>query len=149
MAASRRINIDLPLVVAAVSLTLFGLAIVFSAGQTDVRTPATGAYRLQAIWTLIGILGAFAVSRASVRLIEWMTLPAYALTIVLLVALLVGLGSGAGSAASTAGWLTIGGHRLGQPAELAKLTVVLMLARVQKPALGALAPASRKEVRSL
>jgi rod shape determining protein RodA len=130
MAASRRINIDLPLVVAAVSLTLFGLAIVFSAGQTDVRTPATGAYRLQAIWTLIGILGAFAVSRASVRLIEWMTLPAYALTIVLLVALLVGLGSGAGSAASTAGWLTIGGHRLGQPAELAKLTVVLMLARV-------------------
>ena len=130
MAASRRINIDLALVIVALVLTLYGLAVVFSAGQTDVPTPARGAYKLQAIWTVIGIIGAYAVSRASVRLIEWMTLPAYALTIVLLVALLVGLGSGAGTATSTSGWLTIGGHRLGQPAELAKLTVVLMLARV-------------------
>ena len=49
----------------------------------------------------------------------------------LLVALLVGLGSGRGYGdAARAGWLTIGGHRLGQPAEFAKLTVVLMLARV-------------------
>ena len=63
-------------------------------------------------------------------MIEWATLPAYLLTIALLMALLVGLGSGAGTAASTAGWLTIGGKRLGQPSEFAKLTVVLMLARV-------------------
>jgi rod shape determining protein RodA len=59
-----------------------------------------------------------------------MTVPAYVFTLLLLAALLVGLGSGAGTATSTSGWLTIGGHRLGQPAELAKLTVVLMLARV-------------------
>ncbi len=130
MPATRRINIDLPLVIGAVALTLYGLAIVFSAGHTDVRTPATGAWKAQIIWTLIGIVGAFGISRASVRLIEWLTLPAYALTVLLLVALLAGLGSGAGTASSTAGWLTIGGHRLGQPAELAKLTVVLMLARV-------------------
>jgi len=130
MPVTRRINVDLPLVIVASALTLYGLAIVFSAGQTDVKTIAQGAYRLQAIWTCIGILGAFAVSRASVRLIEWMTLPAYGLTILLLIALLTGFGSGAGTATNTSGWLTIGGHRLGQPAELAKLTVVLMLARV-------------------
>ncbi|HVE36353.1 MAG TPA: rod shape-determining protein RodA [Gemmatimonadaceae bacterium] len=130
MPVTRRINVDLPLVLVASALTIYGLAVVFSAGQTDVKTVAQGAYRLQAIWTCIGILGAFAVSRASVRLIEWMTLPAYGLTIVLLVALLAGFGSGAGTAQNTSGWLTIGGHRLGQPAELAKLTVVLMLARV-------------------
>ena len=130
MAASRRINIDLALVIVAVVLTIYGLAVVFSAGQTDVPTPARGAYKLQAIWTVVGIIGAFAVSRASVRLIEWIALPAYVFTLVLLLALLAGLGSGAGTAASTSGWLTIGGHRLGQPAELAKLTVVLMLARV-------------------
>ena len=132
MAATRRINIDLPLVIGAVALTLYGLAIVFSAGQTEpgVHTPATGAWKQQIVWALIGILGAFSVSRASVRLIEWLTLPAYTLTLLLLAALLAGLGSGAGTATSTAGWLTIGGHRLGQPAELAKLTVVLMLARV-------------------
>jgi rod shape determining protein RodA len=128
--ATRRINVDIPLIVTAALLTMYGLAIVFSAGQTDVRTPATGAWKQQIIWTVIGIIGAFAVSRASVRLIEWMTVPAYGATLLLLLALLAGLGSGAGTATSTSGWLTIGGHRLGQPAEIAKLTVVLMLARV-------------------
>ena len=48
---------------------------------------------------------------------------------ILLLALTLVIGSGAGTAASTKSWLTIGGHRLGQPAELAKLTVVLMLAQ--------------------
>jgi rod shape determining protein RodA len=130
MPATRRINIDLPLVIAAAALSLYGLAIVFSAGQTDVRTVAAGAYKSQAMWMVVGVIAAFSVSRASVRLIEWMTLPLYIFTIFLLVALLAGLGSGAGTATSTSGWLTIGGHRLGQPAEFAKLTVVLMLARV-------------------
>jgi rod shape determining protein RodA len=130
MAATRRINVDLPLIVTAGILSLYGLAVVFSAGQTDVRTGAATAYRAQAVWIVIGLIAAFVVSRASVRLIEWMTVPAYAFTIVLLLALLVGLGSGGGTAKSTAGWLTLGGHRLGQPAEFAKLTVVLMLARV-------------------
>jgi rod shape determining protein RodA len=130
MPPTRRINVDVPLIVGAIVLSLYGLAIVFSAGQTDVKTVAAGAYRSQAIWIVIGVIAAYSVSRASVRLVEWMTLPAYALTLVLLVALLVGLGSGAGTASSTAGWLTIAGHRLGQPAEFAKLTVVLMLARV-------------------
>jgi rod shape determining protein RodA len=130
MKAGRRINVDVALVVAALAITVYGLAIVFSAGQTDFRSPATGAWKAQLVWAFVGIGGAFAVSRASVRLIEWMTVPAYIFTLFLLVALLVGLGSGAGTATSTSGWLTIGGHRLGQPAELAKLTVVLMLARV-------------------
>lgn len=130
MPQTRRINVDLPLVIAALVLSLYGLAIVFSAGQTDVRTVAAGAYRGQAIWIVIGIIAAFSVSRASVRLIEWITVPAYGFTLALLLALLLGLGSGAGTATSTSGWLTIAGHRLGQPAEFAKLTVVLMLARV-------------------
>ncbi len=130
MAATRRINIDIPLLIAAALLTLYGLAMVFSAGQTDVRTPANGMWKMQIAWSVVGVIGAFVVSRASVRLIEWLTVPVYVLTIVLLVALLIGFGSGAGTASNTSGWLTIGGHRLGQPAELAKLTVVLMLARV-------------------
>jgi len=117
MPATRRINIDVPLIVGAVVLSLYGLAMVFSAGQTDVKTIAAGAYKSQAIWIVVGIVAAYSVSRASVRLIEWLTLPAYALTLVLLLALLLGLGSGAGTASSTAGWLTIAGHRLGQPAE--------------------------------
>src|SRR5207247_2737049 len=38
-------------------------------------------------------------------------------------------GTGGGTAARERSWVAIGGVRLGQPAELAKLAVVLMLAR--------------------
>ena len=130
MVGQRRINIDIPLVATAGLLSLYGLAMVFSAGRTDVPTHATGVWKAQIVWTVVGIVGAYLVTRASVRLIEWLAVPVYVLTVVLLAALLVGLGSGGGTATSTSGWLTIAGHRLGQPAELAKLTVVLMLARV-------------------
>src|SRR4051794_23922475 len=111
MATTRRINVDLQLLITAGILSLYGLAIVFSAGRTDVHTAATNAYKSQMVWLLVAILAAFVVSRASVRLIEWMTVPAYVFTIVLLASLIGGLGSGGGTARSTAGWLTIGGHR--------------------------------------
>ena len=44
--------------------------------------------------------------------------------------LLLFVGKGAGTAASTKSWLAIGGFRIGQPSELAKITVVLVLAKV-------------------
>jgi len=34
------------------------------------------------------------------------------------------IGTGAGTAAGSKSWLAIGGHRFGQPAELAKLAVI-------------------------
>ena len=127
----RRVVADWPLVAVGLLLSLLGIAMVYSAGETDMPTVAAGAYKRQMAWFVVGLCAAYAASRSSVRFIEWMTIPAYAFTVLLLVAVLVpGLGSGAGTAASVKGWLTIGGVRLGQPAELAKLTVVLMLARV-------------------
>jgi rod shape determining protein RodA len=126
---SRRVVVDYPLFGVALLLSLFGVAMVYSAGQTDVPTVAAGAWERQLGWLLFGMLGAYVVSRASVRLIEWITWPAYLFTILLLVVTLA-FGTGAGTAASVKGWLTLGGVRLGQPAELAKVTVVLMLARV-------------------
>ena len=126
----RRVIADYPLVLIAVTLSLFGIAIVYSAGQTDARVfSELMAYKRQLAWFGVAIVGAFVVSRASVRLLEWLTVPAYAFGILLLVITLA-FGSGAGTAASVKGWLTIGGIRLGQPAELAKVTVVLMLARL-------------------
>jgi len=121
--------VDLPLVGIALALSAFGVAMVYSAGQTDAPTAVAGLYRSQIVWVLLALTGAYVVSRASVRLVEWATVPAYALTLALLAVTLV-LGSGAGTAASSKSWLTIAGHRIGQPAELAKITVVLMLARV-------------------
>ena len=39
------------------------------------------------------------------------------------------VGTGAGTAQSSHSWLSIGGHQIGQPSELAKVATVLMLAR--------------------
>ena len=129
--ATRRINVDWPLVLIALGLSLFGIAIVYSAGKTDPPTYVERAWRAQLVWFVLAIFGAYLISRASVRLIEWLTIPLYWFSIFLLfLVLLPGFGSGAGTAASVKGWLTLAGHRIGQPAEIAKLTVVLMLALV-------------------
>lgn len=131
MTAIRRVNLDWPLIATALALSLFGLAAVYSAGDTEVHTYVRFVWRLQLVWLVVGILGAYLVSRASVRLIEWMAWPLYLFSVFLLLLVFVpGFGSGAGTAAGVKGWLTIAGHRIGQPAEIAKLTVVMMLAVV-------------------
>jgi rod shape determining protein RodA len=117
------------LVALAFLVSAFGIAIVYSAGVTDVPTDATGLWRTQIGWLVIGLCAAYIVSRGSSRMIDVVTTPGYALSLLSLAALFV-IGSGGGSAASTNNWLTLGGVRLGQPSELAKIAVVLMLAKV-------------------
>ena len=126
----RRFIGDAPLFGIALVLSLYGLSIVYSAGQTDVPTVATHVWKAQIVWIVLAMGVAIAVSRASVRMLDWATLPLYALTILLLMTTLLGFGCGAGTAQSTKSWICIGSHRIGQPSELAKVTVVLMLARV-------------------
>ena len=126
---SRPIVADYKLLAAAGILSVFGIAMVYSAGQTDTPTAVAGLYKSQALWLLIGLGFAYAVGHSSVRFIEWMTTPLYALSVFLLGLTLV-IGKGAGTAASTKSWLAIGSHRIGQPSEIAKVTVVLMLAKV-------------------
>ena len=120
---------DWPLVALAALLTAFGVAMVYSAGQTDVPNFVTGLWKTQVMWAILGIAAAWIMSRTSVRLLEFGALPTY-LTATFLLLLLLFIGTGAGTAASTKSWLAIGGVRLGQPSELAKIAVVLMLARV-------------------
>jgi rod shape determining protein RodA len=127
---SRAIVADYKLLTAAGLLSLFGLAMVYSAGQTDTPTAVATVYKSQAVWLVIGLGFAYGVAQSSVRFIEWMTVPLYVLSILLLSLTLVGFGAGAGTAASTKSWLAIGGVRVGQPSEIAKITVVLMLAKV-------------------
>ena len=126
---SRPIVQDVRLLAAAGLLSLFGVAMVYSAGQTDTPTAVAAVYKSQIVWLLIGMGFAYAVGRSSVRFIEWMTTPLYLLSVILLGLTLV-IGKGAGTAASTKSWLAIGSHRIGQPSEIAKVTVVLMLAKV-------------------
>jgi rod shape determining protein RodA len=126
----RSAAIDWPLISIALLLSLYGIAMVYSAGQVDVGvTYVTGAWIRQGAWFVLAVGMALFISRGSTRFIEWVAWPAYLFTLVLLVITLA-FGSGAGTAASVKGWLTIGGVRLGQPAELAKPVTVLMLARL-------------------
>ncbi|HMI55147.1 MAG TPA: FtsW/RodA/SpoVE family cell cycle protein, partial [Gemmatimonadaceae bacterium] len=126
---SRPIVADYRLLAAAGILSVFGVAMVYSAGQTDTPTAVATVYKSQILWLLIGVGFAYAVGRSSVRFIEWMTTPLYLFSVFLLGLTLV-IGKGAGTAASTKSWLAIGSHRIGQPSEIAKVTVVLMLAKV-------------------
>ena len=96
----RRIVADYPLVITALLLSIYGVAMVYSAGQTDTPTAVAHAYKSQMLWLFFGLIGAYGISRSSVRFIEWVTLPAYILSTVLLAATLV-VGKGAGTAAST------------------------------------------------
>ncbi|MBL0939873.1 MAG: rod shape-determining protein RodA [Gemmatimonadaceae bacterium] len=126
----RRQSVDLPLLITALLLSIFGVAMVFSAGQVETPRPGMATlWQKQALWFGASLIAAWVVMRGSVRLIEWSAWPLYALACVLLL-MLQFLGSGAGTAASTKQWLTIGGVRLGQPAELGKLATTFMLARV-------------------
>lgn len=137
----RRQSIDLPLLIVALLLTAFGIAMVYSAGQVDAPSRAvTHAWQRQLGWFGAAMLTTWIVTRSSVRLIEWCAWPLYALSVALLVLVLF-IGTGAGTAASVKGWIAIGGVRIGQPAELAKIATTLMLAKVLA--------AQRDEARSL
>lgn len=120
--------IDRPLILTAAGLVIYGIAILYSAGQTDVPTVAHGVWIRQFVWLGIGIVLAWGAFHISPRLLEWAAPLVYGFSLVLLAATLV-IGTGAGTAAGTKSWIAIGGHQLGQPSEFAKVAVVLMLAR--------------------
>jgi rod shape determining protein RodA len=126
---ARHLGLDRSLVIIIGLLLIFGLVVLYSAGQTDVPNfAAAGAWKRQIVWLVGGAVIAFITFRLSPRLLEWGAVPVYGLSLLLLgVTLLVG--RGAGTAAGSKSWIYIGNHAVGQPAEFAKLAVVLMLAR--------------------
>jgi rod shape determining protein RodA len=130
------VSIDWHLVAVALLLSLYGIAVVYSAGQTDIVTYVAKLWKQQLMWLALGVAGAFAVSRASMRMLEYVAIPLYIGTIVVLAYLLF-FGGGTGTAQGTKSWVIIGGMKLGQPSELAKITVVLMLGKLLAASKGA------------
>lgn len=124
----RERGLDKALLGTITALLVIGVATLYSAGQTDVPTAAAGLWQRQLIFLGIGVVGAILMFRVSPRLLEWATPFVYGLAIVLLLVTLA-VGTGAGTAAGTKSWIAIGGVRIGQPAEFAKLATILMLAR--------------------
>src|ERR1041385_5104539 len=87
-----------------IGLTLFGIAMIYSAGQLDVpdRT-VIHAWRQQFIWLGMSLIALFFVMRIQVRWFEWAALPGYIFSIILLAAVLV-IGVGQGTAKGTHQW---------------------------------------------
>jgi rod shape determining protein RodA len=123
------LQLDRGLLLSACGLVFFGIVVLYSAGQTDVTTRAAGVWYKQFVWLAIGCGGAWVAYQFSPRILEWLAPAAYGVSVLLLGLTLV-IGTGAGTAAGSKSWLSIGGVQLGQPSELAKVAVVLMLARV-------------------
>src|SRR5437764_12831732 len=121
-------EIDRPLTAVVLALAVYGLATLYSAGQTDVPTFVATIWQKQLIWLGVGAAAVVLMFRTSPRLLEWATPSAYGIGVVVLL-LTLAAGTGAGTAASERSWIAIGGVRLGQPAERAQLGGVLMLAR--------------------
>ena len=107
----RRFPVDWPLVITGLLLSIYGISIVYSAGQTDIVTGVAKLWRSQVVWFLISLTGAYAMTRCSVRLLDWLTWPAYYLSVGMLVLLLF-IGKGAGTAASSKSWLAIGVNKI-------------------------------------
>lgn len=122
-------KLDRPLLSVWLAIVTYGLLVLYSAGQTDVATSVSTVWQRQVMWLVAGIVVGAVAMRVSPRVLEWMAPAAYVAGLALLALTLV-FGSGGGTAASSKSWLSVAGYRIGQPAELAKLTTVLMLARV-------------------
>jgi rod shape determining protein RodA len=125
---SRLRQLDRPLGAAVAALAIYGLAALYSAGQTEAPSFVETIWHRQLVFLALGVLVAWMMFRTSPRMLEWATPFVYAIAVFLLVVTLL-FGVGAGTAASSKSWIAIGGLRVGQPAELGKLAVILMLSR--------------------
>jgi rod shape determining protein RodA len=129
MTPFRRWAGDPVLVGLALGLSLFGVAMIYSAGVLNVPSPVVqGAWRRQLVWLALSLVAFTVVSRIRVRWMEWGAAPAYIVGVLLLGAALA-VGTGAGPAESVGRWIQLGPIRF-QPSEFAKIAAILGLARL-------------------
>jgi cell division protein FtsW len=118
-----------PLLLAALALTAIGIVMVYSASSVrsyfSSADPATEGLE-QLVWAGIGLVGLVVAMRVDFRLLRYLAIPLYVITLLLLVAVLIpGIGSEINGSRR---WIVIPGFGSLQPAEFAKLAIVLYLA---------------------
>jgi rod shape determining protein RodA len=112
-----------------IGMALFGVAMIYSAGQIDTPNAVVErAWRMQLAWLGVSLVALVVVIRLQVRWLEWIAPIAYFVGIAALVATLI-FGTGAGTAASTKSWLRFGPVGV-QPSQFANIATILMLGRV-------------------
>ena len=124
-----RWSVDPGLVLAVLVLTVFGIAMIYSAGVIYIPNAVTqGAWMRQTLWFALALVAFTVLARVPLRWVEWVAIPSYVVSLILLAATLV-IGTGAGTAVGVKSWIRIG--PLGfQPSEIAKLATILVLARL-------------------
>ncbi|MGI9626831.1 MAG: rod shape-determining protein RodA, partial [Longimicrobiales bacterium] len=109
-------------------LSLWGLAMIYSAGVLNVPNPITrGIWIRHAVLLGAALTGFALVSRVSSRWFEWIALPAFIVWVAVLGSTLI-IGTGVGTAAGVKSFISLGGFRF-QPSEAAKIATILFLAR--------------------
>ncbi|MYI22949.1 MAG: hypothetical protein F4043_09610, partial [Gammaproteobacteria bacterium] len=135
--------LDSGLILALLALSAFGVAMIYSTGQLNVPSPVVeGVWIRQLVWFAFGLTAFTIISRISSNWIEWASVPAYVLAVVLLAVTLV-VGTGRGTAAGVTSFLQFGGFQF-QPAEVAKIATILALARLMASRLEAPGHGSRR-----
>jgi rod shape determining protein RodA len=120
--------LDARLVLATLVLSLFGIAMIYSAGAVYIPNAVTSdAWMRQAVWFALALAAFTLLAKVPPRWIEWVAVPSYVLSVVLLGATLV-IGTGSGTAAGVRSWIDLGFISF-QPSEIAKLATVLVVAR--------------------
>lgn len=121
-----RSGVDRIMLVLIVILICFGSVMVFSASYADAEARYGDSYyfiKRQIIFVGIGLLGMVFVMNVPYKLYKFFTVPAFIATLgLLLVVLIMGVAGGGAQR-----WIAIGSFTF-QPSELAKLTLVMMLA---------------------
>src|SRR5438309_464961 len=129
MGLGRTTTYDLPLVAIVLVLLFLGLAMVYSASgitALDASDDPSTFLAQQSAWAALGIAAMFVASRVDYRVLRFAAVPLLLLALFLLGAVLVpGVGVSAGGATR---WLRFGGSFGLQPAELAKLALIVYLA---------------------
>src|SRR6185436_4400430 len=67
----RHDRLDRPLLLVVFLLIMFGILMVYSAGQTDVPSAARGAWVRQIVWVGLSIVAAAIAFRMNSRILEW------------------------------------------------------------------------------
>lgn len=125
MIATRRLRArigDPALLAVTLLLAAAGVAMIYSAGQVEVPSVATGIWVRQVLWLGFALLAFWAATLVPLRWLEWVAPWVYGASLGLLL-LVLAVGSGPASS-----WLVLGPIRM-QPTEVAKLATILLLAR--------------------
>ena len=125
---------DLFLFTAIILLVAFGLNILLASSSFMAREQFSDPYfflKKQAFAAFVGFLGMLAMTQIDPEKYRHLVWPAYVITLVLLVLVFVpGIGKRAGGANR---WIVVGGLSI-QPSDFAKVSLVLVLARIYSQA---------------